>query len=146
MRTTSSVTDGELSVAAAAGAVAHPEAGGTAVFVGTVRDHHDGAAVDAITYEAWEERAARVLDEVTRAVADEFPGVRAVHVAHRIGYLAVGDASVVCAASAPHRREALEAVSRLIELVKEQVPIWKHEHLVDGTSRWTGEPDQPDTL
>lgn len=139
------LTGRTISAADAVEAVAHPQSGGTAVFVGTVRDHHDGVTVCSLTYEAWEERAEQALEEVAREVADEFPGVRAVHVAHRTGELAVGEASVVCAASAPHREEALAAASRLIDLVKERVPIWKHEHLADGSSRWAGEPDGVDT-
>lgn len=119
-------------------AVAHPESGGVGVFAGVVRNHHEGAAVRGITYEAWEDRAIPAM----RAVADEvlaaFPAVRAVYIAHRIGSLTVGDLSVVVAASAPHRDEALGAARMLIDVVKTAVPIWKHEHLVDGTSRWPG--------
>ncbi|MFN2556974.1 MAG: molybdenum cofactor biosynthesis protein MoaE [Nitriliruptorales bacterium] len=119
-------------------AVAHPESGGVGVFAGSVRNHHEGAAVCGITYEAWEERAVAAMRAVGEDVLRAFPSVRAVYIAHRIGSLAVGELSVVVAASAPHRDEALEAARMLIDVVKTAVPIWKHEHLVDGTSRWPG--------
>ena len=119
-------------------AVAHPESGGVGVFAGVVRDHHEGESVHGITYEAWEERAIADMHAVGTEVLRAFPAVRAVYLAHRIGSLAVGDLSVVVAASAPHRDEALGAARRLIDLVKTAVPIWKHEHLADGTNRWQG--------
>ncbi len=119
-------------------AVAHPESGGVGAFGGAVRNHHDGAAVRSITYEAWEDRAAPAMRDVADQVIAAFPAVRAVYIAHRIGSLAVGDLSVVVAASAPHRDEAFGAARMLIDLVKASVPIWKHEHLADGTSWWPG--------
>lgn len=119
-------------------AVTHPESGGIGVFAGAVRDNHDGAAVRGITYEAWEDRATPAMRAVADEVLGAFPTARAVYIAHRIGPLAVGELSVVVAASAPHRDEALGAARMLIDLVKASVPIWKNEHLTDGTSRWPG--------
>lgn len=119
-------------------AVAHPESGGVVVFGGAVRNHHDGETVRGITYEAWEDRGAPAMSDVGDEVLTAFPSVRALYIAHRIGPLAVGDLSVVVAASAPHRDEAFGAARMLIDLVKSSVPIWKHEHLADGTSRWPG--------
>lgn len=132
------LTRDPLDVAAAHADVEHPEAGGIGVFSGLVRNHHDGDAVDHLEYEAWEDRAEQMLDEVARAVAVSHPSVRAVHVSHRIGRLEVGEVSVLCVASAPHRDQALAAASALIDEVKAQVPIWKRETLVDGTVRWPG--------
>lgn len=132
------LTAAPLDVAAAHRAVEHPQAGGVGVFTGLVRDHHDGADVDHLEYEAWEHRAEQALEEVARDVAAAHPSVRAVHVAHRVGRLEVGDVSVVCAASAPHRDQALAAAAALIDEVKARVPIWKRETLADGTVRWPG--------
>lgn len=132
------LTHEPLDVAMAHRDVEHPEAGGIGVFSGTVRDHHDGAAVDHLEYEAWEDRAAAMLEQVARDVATTHPSVRAVHVSHRIGRLEVGEVSVLCAASAPHRDQALAAASDLIDEVKARVPIWKRETLADGTVRWPG--------
>lgn len=132
------LTHAPLDVAAAHRAVEHPEAGGVGVFTGMVRDHHDGDRVDHLQYEAWEQRAEQALVEVAHDVAAAHPAIRCVHVAHRLGRLEVGDVSVVCAASAPHRGQALAAATDLIDQVKARVPIWKRETLVDGTVRWPG--------
>ncbi len=119
-------------------AVAHPDCGGVGVFAGVVRNRHEGVEVEGITYEAWEERAIAAMHSVGDAVLGAFPTVRGVYIAHRIGSLRVGEVSVVVAASAPHRDEALGAARMLIDALKTLVPIWKHEHLVDGTNRWQG--------
>lgn len=135
---TALLTEDALDVAAAHRDVEHREAGGIGVFSGLVRNHHDGDPVDHLEYEAWEDRAAEALQQVARDVAAAHPAVRAVHVSHRVGRLEVGEISVLCAASAPHRGQALAAASDLIDEVKARVPIWKRETLTDGTVRWPG--------
>lgn len=138
MRVTTAITDQPLDVAAALAEVTHPQAGGVGLFVGVVRDHHEGEAVTGLDYESWEGRADEELRRVADEVAARFPGVRAVHAVHRVGPLTVGDPSVVVAVSAPHRDEALAATHTLIDRLKDEVPIWKREHLADGSSRWPG--------
>lgn len=125
-----------LDVGAAHEDVLHPEAGGIGVFTGVVRNHHGGEAVSHLVYEAWEEQAIAAMQRVADEVVAAHPGVRAVHVSHRTGHLDVGDIAVICAASAPHRAEALAAATQLIDRVKDEVPIWKHETLADGRTRW----------
>ncbi|MBW3664674.1 MAG: molybdenum cofactor biosynthesis protein MoaE [Actinobacteria bacterium] len=137
------LTTDPLDVAAAHRAVADPTCGGTTVFTGSVRDHHEGAAVERLEYEAWEERAAAGLREVGEAVVRQRTSVRAVYLAHRLGPLDIGEVSVVVAASAPHRAEAFTAARDLIDRLKAEVPIWKHEFLADGTRRWPGADGHP---
>ena len=132
------LTDEPLEVGVAFDAVSHPEAGGVGIFVGAVRNHHEGDAVTGLEYEAWEERAEDALHVVAAQVCEAFPGVRSVYLAHRVGALTVGEPSVVVAASAPHRAEAIAAATALIDRLKEQVPIWKKEHLAEGGHRWPG--------
>lgn len=132
-----------LDIAAATEAVSHPQCGGIGVFLGVVRDHHEGEAVDSLDYEAWEDRAVSEMRAVGEGVLERFPGVRAVHLAHRLGHLEIGEPSVIVAASAPHRAEALDACRALIDDLKASVPIWKYEHLGDGTTRWPGSPPAP---
>lgn len=138
LRIDTGLTAAPLDPAAALAAVADPACGGIGLFVGVVRDHHEGQAVTGLTYEAWEREAAKGLRAVAESVGEEFADVRAVYAWHRTGPLAVGDASVVVAASAPHRAEAIAATGRAIDRLKADVPIWKHEHLADGTDRWPG--------
>jgi molybdopterin synthase catalytic subunit len=129
------VTSDALSVDEALAFVADPAAGGTCVFVGTVRDHSAAGDVIGLRYEAWNELAERRLEEL----ADELIvgwNLRKVAILHRTGELGVGEASVVIAVSAPHRPEALEACRHAIERLKEDVPIWKKEELTSGEAHW----------
>ena len=130
------LTDQPLDVAAVIAEVQHAGAGGLAVFVGTVRDHADGKPVSLLEYEAYAPMAVAEMRRCVDEIENVYGVVRlAVH--HRVGALKVGDAAVVCAASAPHRREAFTACHGLIDAVKARVPIWKREHGPQG-AYWVG--------
>ncbi|WP_436847124.1 molybdenum cofactor biosynthesis protein MoaE [Streptomyces buecherae] len=127
-----------LSVDEVFAAVGDAAAGGTALFVGTVRDH-DGpgdAQVTGLGYAAHPSVAAELRRVAEKVVAD-FP-VRALAAVHRVGDLMVGDLAVVVAVSCPHRAEAFAACRRLIDDLKAEVPIWKHQTFGDGTEEWVG--------
>ncbi|GHF68336.1 molybdopterin biosynthesis protein MoeE [Streptomyces mashuensis] len=130
------IRDTPLSVDEVFAAVGDAAAGGTALFVGTVRDHDGGSGVTGLGYSAHPTAEAE-LRRVAEKVAADFP-VRALAAVHRVGELAVGDLAVVVAVSCPHRAEAFEACRRLIDDLKAQVPIWKHQHFTDGTEEWVG--------
>ncbi|MBE1534419.1 molybdenum cofactor biosynthesis protein MoaE [Actinomadura algeriensis] len=130
------VRETPLSVDEVFGAVGDPAAGGTALFVGTVRDHDHARAVSALAYSA-HPTVERELRAVMEKVAADFP-VRALAALHRVGDLAIGDLAVVVAASCPHRAEAFDACRRLIDDLKAQVPIWKHQTFADGGDEWVG--------
>jgi molybdopterin synthase catalytic subunit len=130
-----SVSAEPLSVDAALAFVADAAAGGTCVFVGTVRDHSHAGEVTGLRYEAWDELAGARLAEIADEMIEKWP-VRKVALLHRTGDLLVGEASVVVACSAPHRADAFEACRHGIERLKEDVPIWKREALVSGEARW----------
>ena len=115
--------------------VADPGAGGTCVFVGTVRDSSQAGEVTGLHYEAWEELADARLREVAAELLERWT-VRRVAILHRVGDLAIGEASVVVACSAPHRADAFDACRHGIERLKEDVPIWKKEGLVSGEAQW----------
>jgi molybdopterin synthase catalytic subunit len=115
--------------------VADPGAGGTCVFVGTVRDSSPAGEVTGLHYEAWEEVAGARLREVASQLFERWP-VRRVAILHRTGDLAIGESSVVVACSAPHRAEAFDACRHGIERLKQEVPIWKKEALVSGEAQW----------
>lgn len=124
-----------LDVAVLSARVAHAGAGALSTFVGTVRDVHQGKAVSRIVYEAYDAMALREMEAVAAEVAAEHPGTR-VAIAHRIGNLEVGEASVAIAVSHAHRAPAIAACSEAIERLKRRVPIWKREFFADGTVEW----------
>ena len=121
--------------------VAHHGAGAQAILIGTVRDHTptgDGTTegVTHLKYEAYVEMATKVIDGIVRDVETEFLGVRGA-VDHRTGDLTLGDRAVVVAASAPHRQDAFAACAKIIDRLKEDAPIWKHETRSSGHV-WVG--------
>ncbi|MDF3297990.1 molybdenum cofactor biosynthesis protein MoaE [Streptomyces tropicalis] len=117
-------------------AVGDDAAGGIALFVGTVRNHDGGADVAALGYSC-HPSAGDEMRRVAEKVAAEYP-VRALAAVHRVGDLGVGDLAVVVAVSCPHRAEAFEACRKLIDDLKHEVPIWKHQSFSDGTEEWVG--------
>ena len=125
-----------LSVDELRAAVSDPGAGGIALFAGTVRDSDHGHEVTRLSYSAHPSAAAE-LRRVAEKVAAEF-GVLALAAVHRVGDLDIGDLAVVVAVSCPHRGEAFEACRQLIDTLKHEVPIWKHQRFADGSSEWVG--------
>lgn len=118
-------------------AVARPDCGGICVFLGTVRNHHDGRRVRRIRYSAFEAMALRTFREMAAEARKRF-GVRAVYIAHRTGTLRFTEPSVICAAAAVHRAEAFKAARWIIDRLKKISPIWKEEFYSRGKA-WIGE-------
>jgi molybdopterin synthase catalytic subunit len=128
------LVDRPLDPAALLAEVAGSAHGATALFVGTVREQHAGRAVSGIDYVAYGPMAERELAAIVAEAAAGDGG--SVVCEHRVGTLAVGEASVAIAAAHPHRAPAFDACRYVIEQIKRRVPIWKREHYVDGTRGW----------
>ena len=117
-------------------AVEGPGQGAVSTFIGNVRRHGALPDVTRLEYEAYQPMALDVLGAIAREIELEYPGVQvAIH--HRLGTLAVGEAAVIIAASAPHRAEAFAACRVAIERLKQRAPIWKKEVGSDGAV-WVG--------
>jgi molybdopterin synthase catalytic subunit len=129
------ITADPLSVDEALTFVGDSGAGATCVFIGTVRDRSDAGEVTGLTYEAWDDLAVSRLHEIADELFTSWP-LRKASILHRTGDLGIGEASVVVAASAPHRADAFDACRHGIERLKVDVPIWKKEGLVTGDARW----------
>ncbi|MBB2990800.1 molybdopterin synthase catalytic subunit [Mycolicibacterium iranicum] len=115
--------------------VSHESAGAVVAFAGVVRDHDGGRTVTRLEYSA-HPTAEQTLADVVAEVAAESPGVRAIAVSHRVGPLNIGDAALVAAVAADHRGAAFETCARLVDRVKERLPVWKHQFFADGTDEW----------
>jgi molybdopterin synthase catalytic subunit len=128
------IRDTPLSLDEVYSAVTDAAAGGICVFVGTVRDHDGGKGVSALGYSSHPTAVAR-LAEVAERIAAECDVIALAGV-HRVGDLAIGDLAVVVAASAAHRADAFEACRRLIDELKTDVPVWKHQTFATGEAEW----------
>ena len=111
--------------------VERPGAGAILTFAGVVRDSHLGRRVLGIEYHAYEEMALREMARIEQAAREKWPGI-GIDVAHRVGSLRVGEASVVIAVSSPHRADGFAALRFAIDTLKQTVPIWKKEIYEDG--------------
>lgn len=132
------IRDTPLEVGEVLDALGDDGAGGLVLFVGQVRDHDGGKGVRALDYSAHPTALAR-LEDVCRRVAAEHD-VRGVAAVHRVGELVVGDLAVVVATTAAHRGDSFTASRALIDTLKAEVPIWKHQVFDDATEEWVGTP------
>lgn len=105
--------------------------GAVALFLGTVRNAHEGRRVLFLEYEAYESMAEREMEKIRVDATARFR-VTSVAIVHRLGRLEIGEASVAIAVAAPHRAAAMEACRYVIDTLKATVPIWKREHTEDG--------------
>ena len=117
--------------------------GAVTSFAGLVRQDNLGRKVAFLEYEAYEPLAVKGLQRIVDEVKGNWPSAK-LGVHHRIGRLALGEASIIIVAASPHRGDAFSACRYTIERVKQIVPIWKHEHF-DGGDVWlegaTADPD-----
>lgn len=129
------VTEEPVVVAELVAAVEDRAAGAVVTFDGMVRDHDGGRGVSSLSYSA-HPTASEIVEGIARRVAQQ-PGLRAIAVVHRVGELSIGDTALGVAVSADHRAPAFEALREIVEQVKVELPVWKHQHFEDGTSEWS---------
>lgn len=132
----SAITHDPIEAAEVLASLGTDEDGAVLLFLGTVRNHAEGRGVTGIRYEAYQEMAEKELAAIAEEAALR-AGTPRVSVIHRLGELAVGEASVVIGVASPHRAEAYEASRFVIEEIKKRLPIWKRECFADGTAHWS---------
>ena len=106
--------------------VGDDSAGGTVVFVGTIRNISGGKPVDELEYETYKEMGEKKVSEIESEAKARWP-VKKIRAVHRYGKLKVGEVSVVVAVSSEHRKEAFEACRYVIDKMKRTLPLWKKE-------------------
>ena len=117
---------------------AHRSCGAVLLFVGNVRDRHQGRTVERITYDAYRPMALKTLEAIAADLEAADPEMR-IRITHRLGEIPVGEASVAIAVASLHRQAAYDANRRALERLKREVPIWKQEHYADGQGVWREE-------
>jgi molybdopterin synthase catalytic subunit len=116
-----------------------PQDGAVAIFEGIVRDNSRGRRTLYLDYEAYESMAINEMQRLAQAALERF-AIRDVRLVHRLGQLAIGEASVLIVVASAHRGAAFEACRWLIDTLKKTVPIWKKEYFEDGAVWADGEP------
>ncbi len=135
------ITSAKIDTAALIAAVEDPACGAALLFVGVVRDQNLGRKVSFLEYEAYAPMARAAMERIATDLETRYAGVRAA-IVHRIGRLAIGEASVAIACAAPHREDAYRASREAIERLKREVPVWKKEHF-EGGAVWVEGPGAP---
>lgn len=112
-----------------------PSCGAAVVFVGRVRDHHDGRAVTKINYMAYADMVKIEGDAIIAEACAKFD-IRKIVVVHRTGMLSVGEISVVVGVASPHRADSLAATAWIMDEIKKRLPVWKEEFYQEGDRGW----------
>ncbi len=115
--------------------VSDPAHGAVDVFVGAVRNHHEGNKVQGITYDVHEVLAEKTFQDVAEEAQKKWKEIK-IYISHYKGELEIGGISVIIAVSSAHRAESFEACRYVIEELKKRSPVWKKEHYPEGKSEW----------
>ena len=127
-----SITEKPIDVNKLLNDVSEQSSGASVLFTGTVRDHNKQDKVSKLHYEAYQEMAEKILQDIENEIHTKWKINKFVAI-HRTGTLKVGEVSVAIAVSAEHRKEAFEACKFGIDSIKEKAPIWKKEFAESGT-------------
>lgn len=131
---TSQVTDQKITLDHFATKVTDESAGAVVLFSGEVRNHDHGRKVAKLIYEV-HPSADNVLAKIVHEVAVKFDVVH-VATAHRYGDIPISESAFIVAVSSHHRQTAFDCAQTLVDRVKEELPIWKHQVFEDGTDEW----------
>ena len=123
------------------GRLVRGEDGAVVTFDGIVRNNTKGRPTRFLDYECYEAMAVKMMADIGREIAGEFE-IGRIGMAHRLGRLEIGEASVTIVVTAPHRKAAFLAALEGINRLKRLVPIWKKEHFADGEVWVEGEWDE----
>ena len=107
------------------------------MFLGQVRaDEIDGKKVRAIEYSAYVELVNVEVEKIIKSILSEHANVRSVDIIHSTGVVRAGEISLLVFVSAIHRHQAMQACSMAVELIKENLPVWKKEIFEDESHLW----------
>ena len=110
------------------------QAGATSVFIGTMRDSNAGEAVLSMQIEHYPGMTESYILGLATEASRRFELLDML-VVHRVGEIFPGQAILLLANWASHRKAACEAERQMLEALKGHAPFWKKEQLRDR-SRW----------
>lgn len=109
--------------------------GALVTFDGMTRDNFEGKEVVELAYEAYVPMALEEMKRIKKRAEEAFPG-NCCAIVHRLGIVPVKESSVVIAVSSPHRKEAFNCCSSVLEEIKATLPVWKKEVYAEDRSQW----------
>lgn len=129
------LTASPIDAAALSVRLSRPEAGALVIFEGRVRNHHLGAPVTHLEYEAFDDLAWSEGAGIVEEVQLLYPGVTVLCV-HRTGVLRIGETALWIGVASAHRQAGYAACRHAVEEIKRRLPVWKKEHHPDGAAEW----------
>lgn len=112
------------------------KSGASVIFIGMVRHQLNEKKVSHLEYEAYEEMAEKLIEELVASAFEKW-AIEEIKILHRIGRVWLGQIAVAVEVKSVHRDDAYQVSRYLIEEIKHKVPIWKKEYFQDGTSEWS---------
>jgi len=131
---TALVTEEKLDAHALAARVKNNQSGAVVIFSGDVRDNDHGRSVASLLYEI-HPSAQVIIEQIVSRIANKHDVVSAIAV-HRYGAIPIGESAFVVVVSARHRKAAFAACDEIVDVVKDELPIWKYQIFADGTDEW----------
>lgn len=110
-------------------------AGAVVLFSGEVRASNKNRDVLHLEYEAYIPMAEKLIAAILEEAKEKW-NLNTAFCVHRIGRVEISGCAVVVITASAHRAQAYQANQHIIDRVKNEVPIWKHEFFADGTSEW----------
>ncbi len=110
--------------------------GAETIFIGRVRNINSGKKVKAVTYDAHDKAVIKTFKSICNDAKAKFDKKAKIFLEHVIGYVSVGEISIIVAVGSGHRDEAFKICRYILEEVKHKSPIWKKEHYIDGKEEW----------
>lgn len=129
------LTESEIDVNDAYRRLGDPACGAAVVFVGRVRNHHEGRAVIRIHYTAYADMVQSEGDAIMVEARTMFD-IRKAVLLHHVGTLPIGGISVVVGVASKHRADSFAACSWIMDEVKKRLPVWKEEFYQEGERGW----------
>lgn len=112
-------------------------AGAIAFFLGRVRnDDMEGKQVSGIEYSAYPEMIVQVIQGIRDRLFNEFSDLFFLKILHSTGLVRCGEISLLVMVCCGHRQQSFSSLEKCVQLIKEDLPVWKKELFTDGTSRW----------
>lgn len=129
------LVDAPIDVQSLRGKVDDCDSGAHGWFFGVTRRTTGDRVTESLSYEAHRSMAQTELEKLAAHAFQRFDLLRLV-IVHRLGDVPVGQASVVVGCSSAHRGDTFQSLAWIMDTLKQEVPIWKRERYVDGSTEW----------
>ncbi|WP_373089576.1 molybdopterin synthase catalytic subunit MoaE [Sneathiella sp.] len=117
---------------------ARTDIGAVVSFTGLVRDFNEGTSVTGLTLEHYPGMTERELKKIEAEACRRW-NLQDCCIIHRYGDMVPGDPIVLVITASPHRQDAFDAASFLMDWLKTKAPFWKQESDETGQSDWVKE-------